>query len=382
MPIVVDPEIRILPDSHKIFVLHPGSGKRFYADFRGTESVFLDIPGITFSESPHQDTPELRNLLRMSRRIASWRNGGSKDEGPSRDPSTYTVANPSPNPPKLVHAIFDLYHEAKPGDLVLVPGKGYNSTVYIGEFVGEFDPEFKVESIRYLGEKIPARRVRWLAADMAKGQFNRRLIRLMQNRQAIIQVHGDAEHREIYNVAYGDYIWKESSGSLIRVTEDEIDLNDLNKAVDLTNYFAAQYLALSKGELAAFLNLGFHDAIEKYYDKNYFGGVSVEIHSPGWFGRRMKDARLAGYVSAMLALSASGITAQEAVDAQVRNSANAEASICDIDLEKDIRQTMEMYANIHLWEDVICPKRELTKLTVGLKTDVTIKREKNSASKD
>ncbi|MBP2534095.1 hypothetical protein [Agrobacterium tumefaciens] len=374
MPVIVDPEIRILPDNHKIFVLHPGSGKRFYADFRDSESVFLDLPGVKFDAAPTTDTPELRNLLRMSRAIANWRRNGEKGEPPSRDPSKHTVANPAVQTPKLAHAIFDLYHEAKPGDLVIIPGKGYNSTVYIGEFVGEFDPEHRVSSIRYPAELIPARKVRWLPAALAKGQFNRRLIRLMQNRQAIIQINGDAEHREIYNIAYGDYIWKESSGSLIRVTEEEIDLNDLNKAVDLTNYFAAQYLALKKGELSKFLELDFHNAIEAYYDKNYFGGVSVEIHSPGYFNRRMKDALLAGYVSAMLALSASGVTPQEAKDAQVVNSANIEASICDMELETDIRQTMEMYANIHLWEEVICPKRELTKVTVGLKTDVTIKK--------
>jgi hypothetical protein len=374
MPIIVDPEIRILPDNHKIFILHPGSGKRFYADFRDSESVFLDIPGIKFTHSPSSDNPELRNLLRMSRKIANWKRNGEKGEPPSRNPDTYSVANPSTQIPKLAHAIFDLYHEAQPGDLVIVPGRGYNSTVYIGEFVGSFDPEFTVQSIRYSAESIPARRVRWLPADMAKSQFNRRLIRLMQNRQAIIQINEDSEHRAIYNIAYGDYIWKESSGSLIRVTEDEIDLNDLNKAVDLTNYFAAQYLALKKGELSEFLTLDFHVAIETYYDKNYFGGVSVEIHSPGYFNRRMKDVLLAGYVSAMLALSAAAITPAEAKDARVINSANIEASICDMELEADIRETMEMYANIHLWEDVICPKRELTKVTVGLKTDVTIKK--------
>ncbi|MBZ9654658.1 hypothetical protein [Phyllobacterium lublinensis] len=376
MTVIIDPEIRILPDDHKVFVLHPGDNKRFYKDFVDTKSVFLDLPGISFAEPPKMDDEAIRNALRMARRISIWKRRGSvaKDK-PSRDPNDYAVANPGSKAPKFVHEVHELYSEARRGDLIVVPGKGYESTVYLGEFVNDFDPNFTVESLRYSGEKIAARKVAWLPVNMAKSQFNRRLIRLMQNRQAIIKISQQTDRREIYNFAYGDYIWKEASGNLIKVTKDEIDLNDLNKAVDLTNYFASQYLALKKGELEQFLTLEFHDAIDKYYDKKYFGGVNVEIHSPGYFGRVMKHAIMASYVSAMLALSGAGITAQEALDVQVKNSANPVVSICDAELEKDIRETMEMYANIHLWEEDICPKREATKETVGLKTEVTVKKE-------
>jgi hypothetical protein len=373
MTIIIDPAIRILPDDHRIFILHPGSTKRFYSDFQETSSVFLDLPGITFFARPDTDTPQLRNQLRMARRIASWRNTGAKvDETPSRIIEDYAVANPSVAAPKIVHAVIDLYSEARAGDLILVPGPGYNSTVYIGEFLGDFDPEFKAGSFRYPTEQIPARKVAFLPTVMAKRQFNSRIIRLLQNRQAIIQVTQEADRREIYSIAYGDYVWKESSGNLIRVTEQEIDLNDLNKAVDLTNYFAAQYLALRDGQLKDFLSLEFNAAIDKYYDKSFFGGVSVEVHSPGFFSRKMKDAMMAGYVSAMLALSGAGVTAVEAKDIKVINSANAEVSVCDLQLEKDIREAMEMYANLHLWEKDICPRREETKNTVGLKSDVAV----------
>ncbi|MER9654393.1 hypothetical protein NKJ26_12870 [Mesorhizobium sp. M0152] len=380
MSIIVDPAIRILPDNHRIFVLHPGEGKRFYGDFQASDSVFLDLPGISFPTAPDLNDTSLRNKLRMARRIGIWRRRGSNpDDKPSRNPDDYAVTTVTVDAPRFVHEVHDLYTEAKAGDLIIVPGKGYGSTVFFGEVMNDFDPDFTVTSHRYPDETIPARKVKWLPVNLSKQQFNRRLIRLMQNRQAIIQVTREDDRREIYTHAYGDYVWKESSGNLIRVTKDDIDLNDLNKAVDLTNFFASQYLALKNGELELFLAMGFHEAIDKYYDKTYFGGVNVEIHSPGYFGRPMKKAAMAGYVSAMLALSGSGVTAQEAADTKVLNSANAVTSICDMELETDIRQTMEMYANIHLWENEVCPKREATKDTVGLKTDVTIKKEIPSA---
>ncbi|RVI12561.1 hypothetical protein CN206_10960 [Sinorhizobium meliloti] len=380
MSIIIDPEIRILPEDHRIYVLHPGRGKLFYNDFIASNSVFLDLPGIQFESAPLEDSEAVRNRIRMARRISGWiRSGGRDGERPSRNPEEYAVMNPSPNPPKVLHAIIGLYGEARPGDLIVVPGRGYNSTVWIGEFVGDFDPEFKVSTARYPFEPIPARRVAWLPAALAKSQFNRRLVRLMQNRQAIIQVSREEDRREIYNIAYGDYVWGDTSGNLIQVTHDEIDLYDLNKAVDLTNYFASQYIALKDGRLGEFLGLGFHEAIERFYDKRYFGGVNVEIHSPGYFGRPMKVALLAGYVSAMLALSGAGLTAQEAVDLQVQNSANSNRSFCDEQLEADLRETMEMYANLHLWEDIICPRREATKNTVGLRTGVVVKKQGRKA---
>ena len=244
MTIIIDPAIRILPEDHRIFVLHPGEGKRLDSDFEATNSVFLDLPGISFSEAPDMNDTDMRNKLRMSRRISIWRRRGSaaKDE-PSRNPDDYAISIEAANAPRFVHEVHDLYTEAKAGDLVIVPGKGYGSTVFFGVFLNNFDKDFTVESARYPGETIPARRVRWLPVNLAKAQFNRRLVRLMQNRQAIIQIAIEADRREVYAHAYGDYIWKQSSGNLLRVSKDDIDLNDLSKAVDLTNYFASQYIA-------------------------------------------------------------------------------------------------------------------------------------------
>lgn len=373
MSIILDPAIRYLPDDHQIFILHPGDGKRFYSDFIELSAVFLDIPGIKFDNAPDKNDQSLRNKLRMARRIGNWRRANSpKDRTPSRDYQDYAIMTESKEAPRFAYEVHDLYTEAKPGDMIIVPGKGYYSKVYFGEITEVFDPDFLVESRRYPLELIPARRVRWLQTNMTKGQFDRRLIRLLQNRQALIEVSADEDRREIYRYAYGDYVWKETSGNLIRVSKQEIDLNDLNRGVDLVNYFACQYIAMKAGHLDQFSRLSFHDAIETYYDKSLFGGVSVEIHSPGYFDRPMRDIFMAGYVSAMVALSMSDATAAEISQIQVRNSANSIVSICDTRLESDIREVMEMYANMHLWERDVCPKGMAAKANLGLETDVKV----------
>lgn len=371
MTVIIDPSVRIIDEDNQVFVLHPGQNKRFMEDFAASSAVFLDLPGVKFDEPPSATSDVVQRKLRMSRRIRGWHSRGRpEDAAPSRDVASYKAGDKEKI--RFLYEVEDLYSDAKAGDLVLVPGRGYGNTVLIGEFVGGFDRDFAVYPPRYRGEVIPARQVRWLHANVVKASFSQRLIKLMQNRQAIIRIRQPEDLHEVYERTYGDYVWGARSGNLVRVGAQEVDLRDLTKAADLTNYFAAQYLALKKGELEAFLRLPFDEALERYYDKAFFGGVAVEIHSPGFFGRVMKDAALAGYVSVMLALSSSAVPAQEASGAVVQNSVNDTVSICDVTLEKDVRETMEMHANFRLWDDVVCPKAGAASRDVGLTTDVEI----------
>lgn len=370
MTIVIDPAVRIISDAAQIFVLHPGRGKRFLHDFAQEKAVFLDLPGIEFDAPPHAKDEDVQRLLRMAREIRSWRNAGGQGDGPSRDPAKYKAGGDTA---RFLHEVEDLYTDAKAGDLIIAPGQGYGRTLLIGEFANNFDPNFVVYPPREKGEKIPARKVHWLHVEASKRDFSGRLVRLFQNRQAIIRITNPDDRHEVYERTYGDYVWKETSGNLVRVTAAESDLHDLAKAFDLTNYFAAQYLALKKGELDQFVALPMEDALEKYYDKTYFGGVGIEIHSPGFLARVTKTAAMASYISVMLALSAQGVSAQDASTAVVSNSANKIVSICDVELEKDIRDTMIVHANMGLWFGKICPKSKAASESVGLKSDVSVK---------
>lgn len=373
MVVVVDPAVRIIAEDNQIFVLHPGQQKKFMQDFVESNAVFLDVPGISFAAPPLAADDTVQKKLRMSRQIRAWRNRNSPEaDAPSRNLDDYKAGGQIESL-RFLNEVEDLYADAKAGDLIIIPGKGYGRTVFFGEFLNDFDPDFVVYPPRYKGEAVPARKVHWIKQGVAKGDLSNKLIKLLQNRQAIIRVSAPDMRHEVYERAYGDYVWGETSGNLVKVSADDVDLRDLTKAADLTNYFAAQFIALRKGELAAFLDLPFEEAIESYYDKSYFGGVSVEIHSPGFFGRPMRNAAMAGYVSVMLALSASGISAQDGADLIVQNSVNSIVSICDVHLEADLRQTMNMYANLELWEEKICPKRQMTQETVGLSTDVEVK---------
>lgn len=373
MGLILDPALRVIDKDHQIFVLHPGDGKRFYNDFIATSSVFLDIPGIHFEKAPDIADEDTRRRLRMARSIGGWHKSGRPvSHFPSRLLDDYSVQIEGQEAPRFMREVETLYSDAKPGDLIVIPGPGYNSQVLLAELTEEFDPEFFAETYRYGADRIPARRIRFLETGHAKYEFGRRAIRLMQNRQAIIRVSDDTDRHEFYEHAYGDYAWGDVSGNYMEITRGVVDQKDLIDVLFLTNLYGAMYVALKAGELDKFLEMPLHQAVDAYYNRELFGDISIEIHSPGFFGRPMKNPMIAGYVAAMTALASYGASAPVAEAVEVENSANGRVSACDIQLETDIRSTMKFVTNAHLWWDEVCAKQQAASDNVGLKTKAKV----------
>lgn len=373
MTLILDPSLKVVDKDHQIFILHPGDGKRFYNDFRATSMIFLDIPGAALGSAPDIDDEETRQRLRMSRAIGGWHKGGRPaTKIPSRKLEDYQVSVEGRDAPRYMREVKTLYVDAKPGDLVIIPGPGYTSEVLFAEIIEDFDPEVFAEASRYQFEKVPARRVKFIRTSHAKYEFGRRAIKLMQNRQAIIRVHDDADRHEFYEHAYGDYVWGNASGSYMEVTKAVIDQKDLTDVLFLTNYFGAMYVALKAGELDRFIHLsetkGLHKGLNEYYNRELFGDISIEVHSPGFFGRPMRDPAIAGFVAAMTVLATMQVAPTTAAQIQVENSANSRQSVCDMTLETDIRSTMQIVTNSHLWWDELCGMQKVAAEQVGLKT--------------
>lgn len=369
MALILDPALRVIEKDHQIFVLHPGDGKRFYNDFYATSSVFLDIPGIRFDQAPNIEDESTRRLLRMARAIGGWhKSGRPAAKAPSRLSLDYAVQLEGREAPRFMREVQTLYVDAKPGDLIVIPGPGYQSSVLLAELVEDFDTGYFVDTHRYGADRIPARRVKFLKTTHAKYEFGRRAIQLMQNRQAIIRVNDETDRHEFYEHAYGDYAWGNVSGSYMEITREVVDQKDLTDVLFLTNLYGAMYVALKAGELEKFLSMQLHQSVNAYYNRELFGDISIEVHSPGFFGRPMKDHAIAGFVAAMTVLTSSGIPAKDALAIEVQNSANGRVSACDLVLEADIRSTMEFVTNSHLWWDEVCKLQQAATENVGLKT--------------
>ncbi|WP_051091619.1 hypothetical protein [Aureimonas ureilytica] len=362
---ILDPALKVIQPDHQIFVLHPGDGKRFYDDFKHFKAVFLDLPGANLEAAPDLELEVVRNRLRMARALAAWNRQRVKPERPSTDPDDHSVQ--ATKPARYMREAETLYKLAKPGDLIIIPGSGYNTDVMLAEIVGEFDPTFTVRPGRYL-DPVQARRIKFLDRNQPKYEFGQRQIKLMQNRQALIRVSENASRHEFYEHAYGDYVYGDRSGNFMEVTQRVVDQKDLSDALFLTNLYGAMYVALRNDCLEDFLSLSLQDGLDKYYNRELFGDISIEVHSPGFFGRPLRDAALAGYIASMTVLASAGANPVAAADVKVQNSANATVSICDQSLEDDLQHSMRMVMNADLWWEKVCGKQMLVNDAVGLKT--------------
>lgn len=373
----IDLKTRFLSKNHNIYVLHPGEKKKFYFDFIEQNLVFLDMPGVTFPRTVDVSKVELRQMLRVGRRVGAWHRAGRNNEArPSRNPRDYRPAGAV----RYVSEVQGLYGEAGRGDLVVAPGPGYITEVHIGELTEEFNPRVFAKAKVYPEERIPARRVRWLSKDKIKAHFSRRLIELMQNPQALIRISVPAEKREIYDLAYSDYSMTGEATGLIRVTKTNVDLHELNQSNELLSYFAAMYHALDDNELAEFVRLDIAEAIAKYYDRTYFHDTAININSPGWIRQRAKAITLPAFVGTMIALSGSEPDLEIAKNVYTINSEPLSDAECNKEVDDRIRGAMDMI-QYDLWQE-ICKRRKAARDSVGMESDSTAKKKKNKKEKE
>ena len=151
---IYDVNTKLIPEDNVIWALHAGRGKRQHRLFDEFGVVFLEIPGFSPSNKTFSNMGLLRRHLRMSDEIYRYIVGARSDP-PSRSPNLYSD-QPDPTNRSFNAAVGNvrsLYHDAKVGDLILVPGFGHYSPVLIGEISSSMDSEMKFPLFRSVMKK-------------------------------------------------------------------------------------------------------------------------------------------------------------------------------------------------------------------------------------
>jgi len=370
---VIDLGIRFLSENHRVFVLHPGAKKRFYQDFCVSSAVFLDLPGASLPPCIDLENSQHISEIFMGRQIGLWhRNGKSLLKVPSRDSSDYALRAAKSRTSRYMWEAKGLYSTARPGDLVIVPGSGYMSRVFIGEFIDTFDRQFTVSSGIYPDEKIPARRVKWISIDQIKAYFSYPLIKLMQNRQALIEIKPPEEKNEIYDLCYKEYAFSNQAHGHIKITKLHVDLRAMIEANEFVSYFVSMYNASRRGQLEAFSAMDWKIAAEEFYDSNLLIDTSYSISSPGWLKLLSKYLMLPGFVAAMLSLVSSGLSLEEAKKVQITNSVIVSDEKCVLQIDQSVREVLNMM-NADQWERTCQAMRE-AKEGVGLESTMKVQK--------
>lgn len=299
--------------------------------------VFLELPGLDLPKGVvTEETDHLRERLHVARAIEGWiqsyrrySRSASTDEPPeqpTRNPSAYVGQSLGRNQRNALGAVRNLFGTAKKGDLIVVPDQIPLRQVIIGEFLE--DPESRIahsEPEYFLGEIMPARRVRWFPA-VDELRIPRGLSDILHIPPAMSRVPRQFEAPILEN-SYGTFYHANGYTARIIIRGEEFDTQN---TFDLGSFakLASVICSVSNSTDDEFRS-SLRNYAECIVTSDYQPVVSLNINSPG--AGSLKAATFVPiFFAAFFALLASADAAEQPkpADVAVVNSAEDKDDPC------------------------------------------------------
>lgn len=363
MHIDIDLNTRIIRDTTRIWIVHPGTRRRFYSTFFDESVVFLEYPGLDLSQKVLKDVDALRQRIRYSQALSHLNAFGSSGQDLSF--SQFTDA-PDTDVTTPLRTIRHLYGAAKRGDLVIVPGIGAYSATMFGEIITSFD-ENDLIKVPQFSRPLHVRKVKWLSTDRLRNELPPELARLFEKPPAVVEIRRDDSTDRFFDYAYRSYIKGDEGWSL--VSADGYRGNDPratiapNKLIVLS--VALYNAANAKADLSKY---SIDQIIDKFYTTEDIDDFSSRFTSPGKYGFKAGAAALAIFVTCSVAVftakNQSAGAAAEYTDISIGNSGDG--------YDEDIKMSQESinYAIRSMNPDAL---REATSLGQQASRDVNMK---------
>lgn len=320
--VVLDLAIKVIPSDQRIWVVFPGKGRKFLAQFLSERIIFVDTPGIRLDGEILEDAllgnaRRLRQHIAMSVTIANYHNGHTETL-PSRQYSAYRAARGN-----VVGLVETMFIDMKPRDLILISGKSMYAPFYIGEITKPFDPGEDVTQVSPYGrDEIPYRKVKWLPIGRPERRFlPERLYQLLSNEKAVISISRADFGELIFRYAYGDYVFGENSRYVYHAPNYDNRGEETIPGLQLISYFAAAYHANAQHKINEFAALSIRDAIRAFSAKEDLYSFEIDFHSPGSYILHAKKAAIPLVVALLVSATSGSLSFAAAQSAEIENSA-------------------------------------------------------------
>ena len=361
MAVKVELGAYVLPDDHTVYKFFPGEGYKFYDIIKQTSVAIIDIRGLDeLEEEPEDwDDEEVLNLI-------------------SRDRVERAVANGAERPSRLVNSqgdkmtqtfLYGLLFTAEKGDLILMPQKGYTTTVLIGQLLDDagvirtIKAKDDDETSLYYG-----RRVKWVGA-IEKRLFNAELVELLQTPVAFFDV-GASNYEQVYRLAFDNYVYDQQFVATFRTRKNIFTPKD--------NFLTSVWLELLEvleeaREAGDELPIGssiYDLVIGSDIDEDDRDDLSISIQSPGWFRIRSNVASPLASL-ALFAMAVQGVPYTEAVGASTAAKVVRQADdTCMGDVDESVRAYIELLGKKR-WEEA-CRLAKQADAETKLKADARV----------
>lgn len=243
MTITVKLRVRVADKAPNIWRIFPGEGYAFLRPFVDENLIYLDLPTLELGSSKLSDIPDLYDRVLYASRVARMRGTEGVQKVESRSPRGLEDW-----PKRLVHfkgALLGLFDRAEQGDIVVVPGRHYASSL------AEEDPRFGKNQIgvlldgpkrrttanlaRYDGLKTSARRVRWLGT-FSDADIGQELSSQLRTQNPFVSL-GKSASESLLPYAYDNFISQTESISTFSVNNHDFSLSsDLELLIALKGF--------------------------------------------------------------------------------------------------------------------------------------------------
>lgn len=338
----VDIQTRILPETHRAYILFPGDGYRYYEDMKNTNSVFLDLPGFPLPKDVGiAEAADLVERITISDRIRDWhRISGDPATKPSYDVADLTDYRRTRAKQQLAGLIRGFFKIA-PGSIIIVPPSSYDEDVLIGEIQSHSPVNVVLD--RYPGESFPARRVRWIKRirrDAIPGWLERKIPSPNPLRQF------EANFLPyIYDMTYERYFYNGTFACKFRVNSAEFSTVDSFLFQQITLYVAALFADRQDGDAGSVANLPISVVASRIRFSDDIPDQRISINSPGFivlYSKNLIPILVGALMTIAVTAGAAGVTGTPVVN--IVNSADqgSVSEQCVLDIQEEVMGDMQM----------------------------------------
>lgn len=292
----------VIPRDRKIWVVHPGKNKKFFADFKDRSRIFLEYPDLNVTQSLLDDDDALRRRIRYSLELMRY-DGLTRGDGTPILLGDF-VGDAQSNVAVYLRTVKHLFQNMTEGDLVVVPGWGAYANVLFGEVMGSVNFDQKDRIYPHAYADIQYRNVKWLSTERTKAELGG-LVKYVNKPPAIAEVARNPYNDEFFDFAYDSYIMEDKSWSTI--TAPKYRSNDpsaISDSVKIVEFAVATFWAIEKG--LSLSGLSFDEVIEKYYSTDGIEHFGLSYASPGRLDFKARNTRLSIYVASVVAMACAG----------------------------------------------------------------------------
>lgn len=364
--LTIDIATRVVGVDEDIYVVQPGEDYWLYDSYDRYSQVFLDFPGLTLDfKAAVPSDGALRLEIVRSLALASWIKDEKSGPAPSQNIKDYEGKDFRLRLGRYVGAIKRLYFELPAGTIIVVPGKNYYDDVLIGELVGK--PHMFSRKGLYLGESVPARKVRWLRRK-PRSAFKREVRDRFGTPNPIMQLDRSLRG-EVLKAGFDQYAYEGTYAARLNTTNDDFSTLDDYNIQTFVNYVTGVLVADELGKQGE-LSLG--EAIDILREHPELAvALAQNINSIGF--QRLIDSTVRPIVIGLLftaALDPSSAAAKPHI--QVTNSAAMKEDACKIEVQQRVDGALKLM-KLEEWKRVCESAKDAHKAT-GLSTTMHSKK--------